>query len=90
MTPTGPSGFLPGRDSRLVSPPHHEKPLQNLADGPDVWYTDAYGRNGRTEPFTGSIRQRIASVDNDVGVDVNGPTIGQNRDYSGSGVRAPN
>jgi hypothetical protein len=60
------------------------------ADGPDVWYTDTYGRNGRTEPFTGSIRQRIASVDNDVGVDVNGPTIGQNRSYSGSGVRAPN
>ena len=60
------------------------------ADGPDVWYTDAYGRNGRTEPFTGSIRQRIASVDNDVGVDVNGPTIGQSRNYSGSGVRAPN
>jgi hypothetical protein len=60
------------------------------ADGPDVWYTDAYGRNGRTEPFTGSIRQRIASVDNDIGVDVNGPTIGQSRNYSGSGVRAPN
>ena len=60
------------------------------ADGPDVWYTDAYGRNGRTEPFPGSIRQRIASVDNDIGVDVNGPTIGQNRNYSGGGVRAPN
>ena len=60
------------------------------ADGPDVWYTDAYGRNGRTDPFPGSIRQGIASVDNDIGVDVNGPTIGQNRSYSGGGVRAPN
>jgi len=60
------------------------------ADGPDVWYTDAYGRNGRTEPFPGSVRQRIASVDNDIGVDVNGPTIGQNRSYGGGGVRAPN
>ena len=37
MTPNNPSGFLPGRDSRL-----------------------------------------------------NGPTIGQSRSYSGSGVRAPN
>jgi hypothetical protein len=60
------------------------------ADGPDVWYTDAYGRNGRTEPFPGSIRQRISSVDNDIGVDVNGPTIGDNRNYGGNGVRAPN
>ncbi|HWM35563.1 MAG TPA: hypothetical protein VNS49_00395 [Streptomyces sp.] len=60
------------------------------ADGPDVWYTDAYGRNGRTEPFAGSIRQRIASVDNNIGVDANGPTIGDDRNYSGAGVRAPN
>ncbi|HEU4474874.1 MAG TPA: hypothetical protein VFR72_08545 [Gemmatimonadales bacterium] len=58
--------------------------------GPEVWYTDAYGRNGRTESFPGSIRQRISSVNNNIGVDVNGPTIGQNRDYGGSGVRAPN
>jgi hypothetical protein len=60
------------------------------ADGPDVWYTDAYGRNGRTEPFAGSIRQRIASVDNNIGVDANGPTIGDERNYRGAGVRAPN
>jgi hypothetical protein len=64
----------------------------NLANagGPDVWYTDAYGRQGRPEPFPGSLRQRIASVDNDIGVDVNGPTIGDDRSYGGSGVRAPN
>jgi hypothetical protein len=60
------------------------------ADGPDVWYTDAYGRNGRTEPFPGSIRQYISSVDNNIGVDVNGPTIGQNRNYGVDGVRSPN
>jgi hypothetical protein len=58
------------------------------ADGPEVWYTDAYGRNGRTEPFPGSVRQRISAVENFVGVDVGGPTIGRN--YSGNGVRAPN
>jgi hypothetical protein len=60
------------------------------ADGPEVWYTDAYGRNGRTDPFPGSIRQHIAAVDNDIGVEVNGPTIGDSRDYRGGGVRAPN
>jgi hypothetical protein len=60
------------------------------AGGPDTWYTDAYGRNGSTEPFPGSIRQRIASVDNNIGVDVNGPTIGDDRNYRGAGVRAPN
>ena len=60
------------------------------SDGPEVWYPDAYGRNGRSEPFPGSIRQRIASVDNNIGVDVNGPPIGDNRNYGGSGVRAPN
>jgi hypothetical protein len=53
--------------------------------GPEAWYTDAHGRNGRTDPFPGSIRQRIWSVNNDIGVDVNGPTIGRNRDYGGSG-----
>jgi len=57
-------------------------------DGPETWYTDAYGQNGRTEPFAGSLRQRIASVDNFTGVDVGGPTIGRN--YGVDGVRAPN
>ncbi len=60
------------------------------SDGPETWYTDAYGQKGRTEPFPGSIRQRIAAVDNNIGVDVNGPTIGDNRTYGVSGVRAPN
>ena len=34
------------------------------SDGPEVWYTDAFGRNGQTEPFAGSIRQRLAKMDN--------------------------
>ena len=59
-------------------------------DGPEGWYTDAYGRNGQTSPFPGSIRQRIARMDNFIGVDVGGPTIGQDRVYSAAGVRAPN
>jgi hypothetical protein len=60
------------------------------AGGPEVWYTDAYGQHGQSAPFPGSVRQWIASVDNDVGVDVGGPTIGDDRNYSADGVRAPN
>ena len=55
-----------------------------------MWYTDPFGRNARTTPFPGSIRQFIASVDNDYGVGVNGPVFGGNRDHGGVGVRAPN
>ena len=59
-------------------------------DGPAVWYSDPFGRNARTTPFAGSIRQYIASVNNDYGVGVNGPVLGGNRNYGGAGVRAPN
>jgi hypothetical protein len=58
-------------------------------DGPNVWWTDALGRNGRPEPFPGAIRQWVASRDND-GLDLHGPTIGRNRNYDAPGVRAPN
>jgi hypothetical protein len=59
------------------------------ADGPEIWYTDPFGRNARIEPFPGSIRQYIAAVDNS-GRNGHGPQIGKDRDYSGPGVRAPN
>jgi hypothetical protein len=59
------------------------------ADGPNIWYTDALGRNGRTEPFPGSIRQWVASRDNE-GLSLSGPVIGRSRDYDAPGVRAPN
>lgn len=62
--------------------------VSNL-DGPNVWYTDALGRNGSTEPFPGSIRQWIAQRDND-GLSISGPVIGRNRSYDAPGVRAPN
>jgi hypothetical protein len=58
--------------------------------GPDVWYTDALGRNARTQPFEGSIRQELARVDREVGFDYIGPTIGGDRQYAAPGVRAPN
>jgi hypothetical protein len=63
--------------------------LRNGA-GPRVWYTDPLGRNGRPTPFPGSIRQVLAAIDNDYGVNVQGPVIGGGRDYGGPGTRAPN
>jgi hypothetical protein len=59
------------------------------ADGPEVWYTDPLGRNGRAESFPGSIRQFIARIDNTARVS-HGPVIGRDRDYGAAGVRAPN
>jgi hypothetical protein len=56
----------------------------------EIWYTDPFGRNGRTSAFPGSIRQFIAKVNNDYGFRVHGPAIGQNRNYGGNGVHAPN
>ncbi len=59
------------------------------AEGPRVWYTDAYGKNGRTEPFPGSIRQVIAKLNNEA-LTPSGPSIGRDRDYGGQGVHSPN
>ncbi|MCI0432630.1 MAG: hypothetical protein L0271_03125 [Gemmatimonadetes bacterium] len=57
--------------------------------GPEIWYSDPFGRNARSEPFPGSIRQYIAKVDNG-GREGHGPVIGRKRDHGGPGVRAPN
>jgi hypothetical protein len=61
------------------------------SDGPQVWYTDPFGKNGRTESFPGSIMQFIAQFDNE-DVTPSGPSIGRDRDYGGegTGVHAPN
>ncbi|HEV8264136.1 MAG TPA: hypothetical protein VGQ06_04235 [Gemmatimonadales bacterium] len=61
------------------------------AGGPQAWYTDPFGKHGRTQPFPGSIRQFIASINNDRGgLEISGPTLGRNRDYGGPRVHAPN
>lgn len=61
------------------------------AGGPAVWYTDPFGKHGRTTAFPGSIRQFIARIDNDrAGLRLEGPTLGGQRDYSGPRVHAPN
>lgn len=60
-------------------------------DGPEFWYSDPFGNNAREEPFPGSIRQYIASIDNDRGgANPGGPSIGRNRHYGGASVHAPN
>lgn len=59
--------------------------------GPEVWYTDPLGRHGRTQPFPGSIRQKIARINNDRGgLELAGPGIGGERDYGSPRVHAPN
>lgn len=57
-------------------------------DGPNVWYTDPLGRNARTEPFPGSVRQWVGRRNNE-GLDLHGPVIGRSRDYDAPGVHAP-
>lgn len=60
-------------------------------EGPDVWYSDPFGRHARTTSFPGAIRQFIARIDNDLNnIFPSGPGIGQSRPYSGQGVHAPN
>ena len=58
-------------------------------DGPEVWYSDPFGRNASRTPFPGSIRQWIAKVDN-TGRQGHGPVIGRQRNHGGPGVHAPN
>jgi hypothetical protein len=77
------------QDATTLRGPDNANQLSN-SDGPEVWYTNAFGRNGQTEPFPGSIRQRLAKMDSNVGVDAGGSVIGNNRNYAGPGVHAPN
>ena len=62
----------------------------NNLDGPNVWYTDPFGKNGSATAFPGSVRQWIARVNNDRAFDFSGPTIGGERSYGASGTHAPN
>jgi hypothetical protein len=59
-------------------------------DGPTVWYTDPFGRHASKESFPGSIKQWVAKVKNDYGFSVNGPVIGDQRNYGAASVHAPN
>ncbi|NOT07714.1 MAG: hypothetical protein HOP28_05830 [Gemmatimonadales bacterium] len=59
------------------------------ADGPEVWYTDPFGKHGKPEKFPGSIRQVVSRTNNSA-VPFHGPRIGESRNYGGTGVHAPN
>jgi hypothetical protein len=58
--------------------------------GPAVWYTDPLGRRASPARFANSITQRIAPVTQEIGIDFDGPYIGDGRTYDGPGVRSPN
>jgi hypothetical protein len=62
----------------------------NNLEGPNVWYSDPYGRNARTEPFPGSVRQWVARVNNNQAFNLSGPSIGGERTYGAAGTHAPN
>jgi hypothetical protein len=62
----------------------------NNLDGPNVWYTDPFGKGGRSEPFPGAVRQWIARVNNDRAFNFNGPAIGSSRVYEAQTTHAPN
>ena len=59
--------------------------------GPTVWYTDPFGGHGRNEPFPGAVRQWVAHIDNDRGdLQLEGPTLGRERDYGTTRTHVPN
>jgi len=61
------------------------------AGGPTVWYTDPFGGHGRTESFPGAVRQWVAHIDNDRGdLQLEGPTLGRERDYGTTRTHVPN
>lgn len=72
---------------------HRETYFSNFsldnAGGPTFWFTDPYGGNASATPFAGSIRQRVAPID-DQRPTLESQALGANRDYGGHGVHAPN
>lgn len=59
-------------------------------DGPETWYSDPMGGHASHSPFPGSIRQFIARKSSADKFRFDGPGIGDERDYGGHGVHAPN
>jgi hypothetical protein len=61
--------------------------------GPQIWYSDPFGRNARPDSFPGAVRQFIARINTARGeLNLNGPTLGNDRRYgaTGTGVHSPN
>jgi len=60
------------------------------AGGPTIWYSDPFGRNARTTPFPGSIRQVVSAVNNTRPFPLESQAFGGRRGYSAAGTHAPN
>jgi len=60
--------------------------------GPRYWFTDAYGEQGATAPFAGSVRQYVGPIDNSHRPALERQLFGRGHDHGGygSGVHAPN
>ncbi len=67
----------------------NQTPISNRG-GSTIWYTDPFGNNAQTTPFTGSIKQYIAPIDNSRPYALESNAIGATRYYGGNGVHAPN
>lgn len=94
------SGVTPGMDKNDPDSPfdgsqrdaYVAETTINNAGGPSTWYTDPYGGNASTTPFTGSVRQYIAATSNGDLPPLARQAFGFSQDYGapGSGVHAPN
>lgn len=60
------------------------------AAGPQVWYTDPFGGHASPTAFPGSVRQKLAAIDNTRPWPLESQAFGGTRSYGGNGVHAPN
>ncbi len=74
----------------LVREVYFNQTVINNAAGAQVWYSDPFGGNASTTPFPGSIRQRVAALDNTRAFPLESQAFGSTRNYGGNGVHAPN
>lgn len=74
----------------LVREVYFNQTVINNPAGPKVWYTDPFGGNADTVAFPGSVRQKLASIDNTRPWPLESQAFGATRSYGGNGVHAPN
>lgn len=64
--------------------------IVNNSGGPSVWYTDPFGRNARQQPFPGSVRQSIPSVNTRINFDIDPRIILRTHNSGNNSVHGPN
>jgi hypothetical protein len=74
----------------LVREVYFNQTVLNNAGGPKVWYTDPFGGHADTVAFPGSVKQKLASLDNTRPWPLESQAFGATRSYGGNGVHAPN